>query len=137
MADAELRVVGTLVRNPDLRFTAGGKPVCELVIATNHRYKPSGGSGWTTEDVGLFTDIVVFGDMAERAAQSFEKGDRVMAWGRLKPEEWTNNDGVKQRVVKLMADEVGASIRWNPVEITRNERTRVAEDPIYGDEAAL
>ncbi len=136
MADeSSFTMSGNLCRDPDLRYSAGAKAVCSFVIVNNHRYN-SGGS-WQTEETGMFMDVVVFGPMAEHCAASLSKGDRVVVYGRLKPEEWTDNEGKKRNVTKLMATDVGLSLKWHPAQAERSERTRVTKDPIYGDEPAL
>lgn len=134
MADAEMRMVGNLVRTPDMVFSKNGKAICKFVIVCNHRFQQGG--SWQTEEDGLFMDVVTFGDLAEHCQASLDKGDRVVVYGRLKPESWTDNEGQKRNATKLMADDVGVSLRWNTVEVQRNERTKVSK-PQYGDEEAL
>lgn len=134
MPEVEVRMSGNLVRTPDMVFGKNGKAITKFVIVHNHRFT-SGGS-WQTEDVGTFMDVVVFDKLAEHCMESLDKGDRVVVYGRLKPEEWLDSEGRKQRGFKLIADDVGVSLKWGPVEVQRNERTRVSK-PDYSTEEAL
>jgi single-strand DNA-binding protein len=55
----------------------------------------------------------VFGKVAENVANSIAKGDTVLISGRLEQDEFTKKDGTKGKSMKLVADEVGVSCRWN------------------------
>ena len=127
MADIEMKVVGGLVRDPELRFTAGGKAVCELVVIVKNIGKRDG--QFVEVGPATFMDITCWDQMAENAAASFVKGDRVMAWGRIKSEEWEDRKtGGKRSKMVLNADEIGASVRWNRCELTRNAREQPVND---------
>jgi single-stranded DNA-binding protein len=60
--------------------------------------------------------------MAENVDQSITKGARVVVTGRLEQHSWEPEDGGKRSQVKIIADEVGASLRYATAETTKNER---------------
>ena len=66
-------------------------------------------SGRREQEASFFT-VVVWRDQAEHAAESLAKGSRVV--GRLQQRSWTAEDGSARSVVEIVAEELGASLRW-------------------------
>ena len=96
-------VAGNLTRAPELRQTAGGSAVCELRVAVNDAYTSRAGE--KIESV-LYADIVVWDRQAETCAEYLEKGASVLVEGRLKWEEWQNEDGQKRSRIYVRAHRV-------------------------------
>jgi single-stranded DNA-binding protein len=46
-------------------------------------------------------------------ANTISKGSTVIVDGRFEQEEFTKKDGTKGKSVKIVANEVGVSCRWN------------------------
>ena len=88
-------LVGNLTRDPELRHTPGGTPVCSLRIAVNSRRKDESGQ-WV--DKPNYFSISVFGNQAESCAQYLSKGRPVAVDGRLDWREWQAQDGGEARV---------------------------------------
>ena len=145
MADNNITVVGNITRDPELRFTAGGKGVASFGIAVNRRYQVNG--EWQ-EKVSFF-NVVAWDSLGENAAASLSKGSRVIVTGRLEQRDYETKEGEKRSVVEIVADEVGPSLRWARAEVERTQRSggdgasgggssssgaARAADPIYGDE---
>src|SRR5579885_2289463 len=95
-------LVGNLTRDPELRHTPGGTPVCSLRIAVNSRRRDESGN-WT--DKPNFFRISVFGNQAESCAQYLSKGRPVAIDGRLDWRQW-EQDGVKREAVEIVAESV-------------------------------
>ena len=95
-------LVGNLTRDPELRHTPGGTPVCNLGIAVNSRRKDESGT-WV--DKPNFFRISVFGNQAESCAQYLSKGRPVAIDGRLDWRQW-EQDGVKREAVEIVAESV-------------------------------
>lgn len=113
--DAQVVLVGNLTREPELRFTTGGKGVCSFGLAVNRRYQVNG--EWQ-EKVSFF-NVTVWDSAGENAAASLVKGTRVIVTGRLEQKEWEDKEGNKRTSVEIVADEVGPSLRWARAEIER------------------
>jgi single-strand DNA-binding protein len=96
-------LVGNLTKDPELRHTGGGTPVCSLRIAVNTRRKDS--TGQWTEKPNYF-DITVWGNQGESCAQYLAKGRPVAVDGRLEWREWDAQDGTKRQAVEIIADSV-------------------------------
>src|SRR6476646_6134632 len=78
-------LVGNLTRDPELRHTPSGTPVCSLRLAVNTRRKDDSGQ-WT--DKPNYFDITVWGQQGENCAQYLAKGRPVAVDGRLEWREW-------------------------------------------------
>lgn len=139
--DSVVTVVGNTTREIDLRYTASGKAVGSFGIACNRRYQQGG--EW--QEKTSFFNVTCWDQLAENAAASFTKGARVIVTGRLEQREYETKEGEKRNVVEIVADELGASLRWARVEIERVTREhtegagsqkppRNRQDPVYGDD---
>jgi single-strand DNA-binding protein len=96
-------LVGNLTRDPELRHTPSGMPVCSLRIAVNSRQKQADGQ-WG-EKPNYFS-ITVWGNQGESCAQYLSKGRPVAVDGRLDWREWDAQDGTKRQAVEIIADSV-------------------------------
>ena len=97
-------LVGNLTRDPELRHTPGGTPVCSLRLAVNSRRKDESGQ-WI--DKPNYFSISVFGNQAESCAQYLSKGRPVAVDGRLEWREWEAKDGGgKRESVEIVAESV-------------------------------
>ena len=97
-------LVGNLTRDPELRHTPGGTPVCSLRIAVNSRRRDESGQ-WT--DKPNYFSVSVFGNQAESSAQYLSKGRPVAIDGRLDWREWEAKDGGgKRESVEIVAESV-------------------------------
>jgi single-strand DNA-binding protein len=98
-------ITGNLTKDPDLRSTGGGTPVCDLRVAVNSRRKNSQTGGW--EDKPNFFDVTVWGAQGENCANYLSKGRPVAVEGRLDWSEWEAKDGSgKRQKVQIIANSV-------------------------------
>lgn len=107
--DNSVTVAGNLVADPELRYTASNSPVASLRLAVNRRWRTKNDE-W--EEQTSFFDVTVWGDQADNVKDSLRKGDRVMVSGRIEQQTWETDTGDKRSTVKIIADEVGPSLRW-------------------------
>ena len=68
-------------------------------------------------------NVTVFSKLAENVANTIAKGSTVIVVGRYEQDEFTKKDGTKGKSLKLIADEVGASCRWNSWVADQTETT--------------
>jgi single-strand DNA-binding protein len=90
----DVKLVGRLTRDPDLRFTTQGTPVCHFRIAVGRKYKDRASSEWKEEVA--FVGCSVWREAAERCGARLKKGSPVFVEGRLKSKEWTTKEGQKR-----------------------------------------
>jgi single-strand DNA-binding protein len=154
MADNTVTLVGNLTRDPELRFTNGGRAVTTFGLAVNRRFQQNG--EW--QEQTSFFNVVAWGQLAENAASSLTRGSRIIVSGRLEQRQYETQDGEKRSITEVVADEVGPSLRWATAQIEKTNRSssegggpsggaggaggaggggggsRSAPDPYYGDE---
>src|SRR5919197_5153844 len=94
-------LVGNLTRDPELRSTPSGTPVCSLRIAVNSRRRDESGQ-WI--DKPNYFSISVFGNQAESCSQYLSKGRPVAIDGRLDWREWQGQDGSEREAVGIVAE---------------------------------
>ncbi|CAN5810465.1 hypothetical protein BH18ACT11_BH18ACT11_07640 [soil metagenome] len=91
-------LAGNLTRDPELRFTQSGTPVCGFGLAVNRVFSKN-------DEVDFF-DISAWRDLGERVANYKKKGDPVLVEGRLQYRTWESQDGSKRSAVDVVADNV-------------------------------
>jgi single-strand DNA-binding protein len=119
VADNTVTVVGNITRDPELRFTQGGKGIASFGLAVNRRYQQNG--EWQ-EKVSFF-NVTAWDQLGENAAASLAKGTRVIVTGRLEQREYETQQGEKRNVVEIVADEIGPSLRWARANVERVVRS--------------
>ena len=119
MADNTVTLVGNVTRDPELRYTSGGRGVASFGLAVNRRYQSNG--EW--QEQTSFFDVVAWGTLGENAAASLHKGTRVVVYGRLEQRSWETEDGEKRTDVEVIADEIGPSLRWAQAQVEKTART--------------
>ena len=114
--DTPITVVGNLVADPELRFTASGQPVATFRIASTPRIRDNATNEWKDGD-SLFLTCNVWRQAAENVAESLQRGMRVIVNGRLKQRQYETkhqadhhrNRGQPERRVPHHAPEIGAT----------------------------
>lgn len=88
----EVRLIGNLTRDPELRYVPSGTAVASFSIAVNKTYVSNGEK---KEEVS-FIKVNAWGKVAEMVGEYLTKGRAVLVSGSLKQERWETEDG-KQR----------------------------------------
>jgi single-strand DNA-binding protein len=104
VAFCKIQFIGNLGRDPELRYTPSGRPVAQFSVAVNQSTKNQQTGEWV-EATDWFR-VSVWGDRAERAAESLRKGSRVFVDGRFRSREYETNDGRKGFSLDVSADNV-------------------------------
>ncbi len=91
-------LAGNLTRDPELRFTQEGVPVCNFGIAQNN-------VRGNKEHVNFF-DVSAWRELGETVANYKKKGDPILLEGRLQYRTWEAQDGSKRSKVDVVADNI-------------------------------
>ncbi len=118
MPTNSVTLIGNLVDDPELRFTPSGVAMAKVRFAVNRRYQRNG--EWQEET--SFFGGTLWREAAENAAESLQKGTRVIVTGRLEQRSWETAEGEKRSVVEVSIDEMGPSLRWATAQVTRTPR---------------
>jgi single-strand DNA-binding protein len=133
MADNTVTLVGNVTRDPELRYTSGGRGVASFGLAVNRRYQSNG--EW--QEQTSFFDVVAWGTLGENVAASLHKGTRAVVYGRLEQRSWDTEDGSKRTKIEVIADEIGPSLRWAQAQVEKTSRaTERRTDDGYEQTAA-
>jgi len=98
-------VLGNLGRDPELRYTEGGKPVARLSVATTRRWT-NRESGETVEETEWHR-VSVWGKQAEMCDKFLSKGNKVHVEGRLRTSSWDDKEtGKKRYSTEVVAENV-------------------------------
>jgi single-strand DNA-binding protein len=116
--DNTVTLTGNLTKDPELRYTTGGRGVASFGLAVNRRYQVNG--EWQ-EQVSFF-NVVAWADLGENAAASLHKGNRVMVTGRLEQRSFDTREGEKRNITEVIADDLGPSLRWAQAQVERISR---------------
>ena len=96
-------LVGNLGRDPELRYTANGQPVCTFSLATTENWMSREGK---REERTEWHRIVVWGKAAENCANYLAKGRQVYLEGRIQTNEWEDKEGQKRKTTEINAQTV-------------------------------
>jgi len=96
-------LMGNLTRDPEVRYTPSGTAVGDLGLAVNETYKNKAGE---TVESTVFVDVEVWARQAETCAEYLFKGSPVFVEGRLKLDQWENQQGEKRSKLRVRADRV-------------------------------
>ena len=86
-------MMGNLSKDVELRYAPSGSAIATTSIAVSRKFKKQDGS--QGEEV-WFIDSTLFGRTAEIANQYLSRGKKVLVEGRLKLDQWTDQQGVKR-----------------------------------------
>src|SRR3989449_4070503 len=104
MSFNKITLVGNLGRDPELRYTPQGTPVCSFSMATNERRKDK--TTGENNDIVTWFRVTLWGRQAETASQYLTKGRPVYIEGRLRVEEWTDRDGKLRHTLDVHATDM-------------------------------
>jgi len=94
-------LIGNLTRDPELRYTTSGVPVCSFTIAVNRRFKTADGQRETD-----FFNVSAWRQLGELCANHLAKGRKVAVAGSVQTRNYEAKDGTKRTAVDVVADEV-------------------------------
>ncbi len=96
-------LMGNLTRDPELRYTPSGAPVCNFDLAMNRSYNTQAGE---RKDEVCFMSVVVWGKQAESCGQYLAKGRQALVDGHLQQRSWETPEGQKRTKHEVVAERV-------------------------------
>ncbi|NLA64860.1 MAG: single-stranded DNA-binding protein [Leucobacter sp.] len=112
-----ITVIGTIATDPRLVNPSGGTPICSFRLASDERRYDREQQAWVEGNTNWF-GVACFRNLAGHAHESFRKGDRVIANGKLRVRKW-EKDGKRGTSVEIEAEAIGHDLRWG---VTRFEK---------------
>ena len=90
----KVMLMGNLTRDPELRVTPKGTPICQFSLAINRQFKME--SGESREEV-IYVDIEAWGKQGETIAKYCTKGRPLYVEGRLRLDQWEDKNTKEKR----------------------------------------
>lgn len=119
--ETPITVVGTIVADPELRFTSSGVAVANFRVASNPRVFNKQTNQHEDGDP-LFLTCNVWRDAAENVAESLQKGMRVIVSGNLRQRSYETREGEKRSVYEVEVEDVGPSLKWATARVSKSDR---------------
>lgn len=102
MADYnKVLLMGNLTRDVELKYTTGNQAVANIGLAVNRRYKSREGE---QREETTFVDCEAWGRTAEVMNEYLAKGRPVFIEGRLKLDQWQDQDGNNRSKLKIVVE---------------------------------
>ena len=116
-------LVGRLTRDPESRSLPSGQQVTSFGLATDRFYNDKSGQRQQQTE---FHNVVLFGRVAEIAAQYLKKGSLALIEGRVQTRSWEDNEGVKKYRTEIIGDSLQLGPRSGSYQ-TQTEQSRPEE----------
>lgn len=123
----KVMLVGRLGKDPETSYSTGGLQVTKFSVATAEKYKGESHTEWHS--------IVVFGKLAEICSQYLHKGKEVFIEGKIRNNQWIDNDGAKRNKVEIIANEMQMLGSKNDSDSGNNDQSKSSmyENPVKSD----
>jgi single-strand DNA-binding protein len=96
-------LVGNLGRDPEVRFTAGGRAVARFSVATSEVWTDQEGQ---RQERTEWHNVVVWGKQAESCGQYLQKGRQVYIEGSIRSRQYDDKEGNKKYITEVIAQRV-------------------------------
>jgi single-strand DNA-binding protein len=117
---------GRLTRDPELRNTQSGTPVCSFTVAWSEKYKET--------ETKLFLNCTAWRGTGEMVSKYFSKGKEIIVEGKLDTHEWTDKEGSKRSTNEMVVDRVhfcgpkDGNVAGSPANVSAGEFTEEPDD---------
>jgi len=99
----KVTIIGMVGRDPEMRYTPGGRPVTSFSVAVPRTWTASDGE--RREETEWF-NVVAWGNLAEICKARLVRNDQVYVEGRLQTRGWEDHDGKKHYRTEVVASEM-------------------------------
>jgi len=96
-------IVGTVGKDPELRYAQSGTAICTLSVATNESWTDKQGQ---KQERTEWHRVQMFGKLAEIAGEYVKKGSQAYFEGSLRTDKYTDKEGVERYATNIIASEM-------------------------------
>ena len=93
-------LIGNLGRDPEVRYTPSGTAVANFTLATTENWTNKEGQ---KESRTEWHRIVAWGRLGEMCGEYLSKGKQVYIEGRIRTNEWEDQEGNKRQTKEIVA----------------------------------
>jgi single-strand DNA-binding protein len=94
-------IIGNPGKDPEIRATASGQSVATFSLATSEKFKNKSGE---MEERTEWHNVVLWGKLAEIAAEYLAKGNPVYIEGRIQTRKWQGKDGHDRYTTEIVGE---------------------------------
>lgn len=98
-----LTIIGRLGKDPEMRYTPTGVPMCKFSVATDKHWTNDQGR---RQEETTWHNVTAWRKQAEACAQYLTKGSLVLVTGPVKASGYINRDGVAASSLEVTAENV-------------------------------
>ncbi len=99
----KVMLIGNLGKDPEVRFTGGGRAVARFPLATSEVWTDQEGQ---RQERTEWHNIVVWGKQAETCGQYLAKGRQVFVEGSIRTRQYDDKDGNRRYITEVIAQRV-------------------------------
>jgi len=131
-------IIGSCGKDAETRYTAGGKAITTISVATSESWKDKA-TGEKKEET-TWHNVKFFDRLAEIAGEYLKKGSQVYIDGKIKTDKYTDKAGVERYSTYIVANEM-QMLGVKPADSGKQERpagkpSPQPEPPSFDDESA-
>lgn len=97
-------LVGNLGNDPDVKYTADGRAIANVSIATTESWKDK--NTGEQQDRTEWHRVVFFNRLAEIVSEYLKKGSQVYVEGKLQTRKWQDQSGQDRYTTEIVANEM-------------------------------
>jgi single-strand DNA-binding protein len=124
--ETSLTLSGNLTSVPKTGVSRTGVPWTRMRVASSSRVFDRGTTEWRDGET-IFLEVSCWRRLAENAAATLDRGDRVIVVGRLRQRSYEDQQGVKHTIMEMDADAIGPDLSRVVARLLRQERPDPAE----------
>ena len=94
-------IIGTLGKDPEMRYMPSGDAIANLRIATTDKFKDRNGE---MQEVTEWHSVAFFGKTAEICGQYLKKGSQIYVEGSLRTRKWQDKEGQDRYTTEIRGD---------------------------------
>lgn len=98
-----VRLIGHLGQNPDVKDLNGGKKMAKFSLATSESYRDDKGDRISETQ---WHNLIAWGKTAEIASKFLSKGREVAIEGKLSSRSYTDKEGNKRYTTEVVVNEI-------------------------------
>jgi single-strand DNA-binding protein len=126
-----ITVAGLVATTPRHLVTQDGLPITSFRLACSQRRFDRAENKWVDGETNWFT-VTAFRQLAINMATSINKGERVLAYGRLRVRDWDNGERAGTSV-EIEAEHVGHDLVWGHSGFTRTVLVNSESDGVKSE----
>ena len=99
----KVHLVGNIGKDPEVRYSAAGKPIANASLATTSKRKNKEGEMVETTE---WHKLTFFDKLAEIVGEYVKKGSLIYVEGTIKYEKFINKNGVEVNTTQIICNEM-------------------------------